>query len=177
MSTAGKVLSVLVVLALLVWIGLLSMVAQRNANWGQKIKTQDEQIATLQKSQTDLRDQLADLKNTVAREQESHELAVAVLRAEVADFEKTLTDSIEALERVKNQVKSQTIASDVAKAHDEHRLGEKTQTQTDIDTQTAEVEKLKGENGVLMAQLEQLRNEFLSTMADNRKMVQRLSSQ
>src|SRR5690242_5180696 len=98
MSTAGKVLIILVALALMAWIGLLSMVAQRNANWGQKIKAQQEQIETLQKSQVDIRAQLAKVKSDIAREQEAHDKAVTVLQAEKADRELLLTDAIEELE-------------------------------------------------------------------------------
>jgi chromosome segregation ATPase len=175
MSTAGKVLVVLVTLSLLIWIGLLSMVAQRNANWGQKLKQQEEEIAKLEISQTDVLARLAKLKNDIARAQESQDQALAVLRTEVADREEALTDTVEELERDKNQLKLQETALETAKAHGDHRNEEKKQTEADLDSWKEQVERLKGENAALMAQLSQLRTEFLTTMDDNRKLLQRFS--
>jgi hypothetical protein len=177
MSTAGKVLAVLVTLALLGWLGLLSMVAQRNANWGKKLQAQQKQLEDLQKDQIEVRSQLAKIKNAIAREQESHAETVVVQRAQVADREKTLTDSIEELERAKNQVKTQQLALKTAEDHTKHRNDEKTQTIAARDARRAEVEKLKGENSALMAELKQLRTDFVATLAENRKLAQRFASQ
>jgi septal ring factor EnvC (AmiA/AmiB activator) len=175
MSTAGKVLVVMVTLALLVWLGLLSMVAQRNANWGQKIKAQEEEIAKLQKEQVETREQLAKIKNDIARAQEAHDQTVAVLRSEKADREKNLSDTTEELERMKNRVKGQLITLETTDSHLKHRGESKTQTIADLEAAKAEVEKLKGENSTLMAQLAQLRSEFLAMMDENRKLVDRLT--
>jgi hypothetical protein len=177
MSTAGKVLAVLVTLALFIWMGLLSTVAQRNANWGKKLQAQQQELEGLQKSQADLRDQLANIKGDIAREQENHDKAVVVLRAQVADREKTVTNSIEELERKKNQVKSQAVVVIDAESHLKHRNEDKAKTEADLAAKIAEVEKLTGENGTLMAQLKQLRTDFLTTMAENRKLVKRFATQ
>ncbi len=48
MSTAGKVLSVVVILALVGWTFLFAQIAQLNANWGQKIDQLTEQVKTLE---------------------------------------------------------------------------------------------------------------------------------
>jgi hypothetical protein len=175
MSTAGKVLVVLVTLMLLGWLGLLAMVARLNDNWGELVVKNAEQIAALEKQLGDTTELLAKVKTDIAREQTFRDLRLVELRTDVADREQILTHTIEALERVKNQVKSQQEAEKLAELGKKRRNDEKAETEKAIEAAKAEVQTLTGQNETLLAQLDRLQKDFISTLGENKQMVQRMT--
>ncbi len=177
MSTAGKVLVVLVSLSLMGWLVLLSMVAQRSANWGEVIAKQEDQLQALQgeagapgqvaQAEADLREVRAEL----VQEQLERNHDIQVLRAQVADQERALTDTIEALERVTNQVEGQETALKGAQLGRQRRQDELAETTQLLADTKQEVDQLMKRNEELVTQLDQLRIEFVTVLRENRRLV------
>ena len=173
MSTAGKVLVALVTVLLVGWLVMLSMVAQLNSNWGKVIADQTGKIETLRKDVETSRAELAEVKTKLSREQVAREHDVVVLRTEVADRERALTDTIEALERVTNQVEGQSVSLRLAEVGRTRRQDEKVQSETDLTETRQEVAGLIERNEEMMGRLAQLREEFKDLLQENRRLVGR----
>ena len=88
MSTAGKVLVVLVLLTSLVWIVLASGVAQLNTNGNTRLHELTEQIEKLQTDFKQTQDEIASLRDQTSSIQEDVDREVTVLRAHQSDVEK-----------------------------------------------------------------------------------------
>src|SRR4051794_848243 len=115
MSTAGKVLVVLVLLLLPVWIILVSTVATLNMEWTQALAKQKQQIATLESDVAKNQRAIADLQDKITLEQLATEEQQTVLRAKLADVERAKAEAIELLTGVKVQLA--TLNEAVAKAN------------------------------------------------------------
>src|SRR5690349_13507045 len=104
MSTAGKVLTALILLASLVWIVLMAGVDQlnRNANDAlinltKKVEELDDDVKAAQAEVVKIKDQ-----TTIVQEQMDHD--IAVVRARQTDVERVNTNIREILSRVQIQV-------------------------------------------------------------------------
>jgi chromosome segregation ATPase len=174
MSTAGKVVTVFVTLLLLVWVCLLSMVARRNSNWGEKIQKQDESITRLTEELAKTRNDIVDLKNGLALEQEQINKDENVLRTEISKREGALTDVVESLERVKNQVTGQQAAENDSGAAKKLRTAEKEEAEKLLASAKSEVEDLKQSDASLRSEKEKLENEFKAVQNENLRLLQRV---
>jgi hypothetical protein len=175
MSTAGKVLVVLVTLTLFGWLCLLSMVARLNDNWGELAQKNATQIANLEKDLSTTKDLLAKVKNDIAREQTFRDLRLVELRTDVADRELILTDTIEALARVQNQVKGQQESEKLAEIGKQRRIDEVAETNKKTGALNAEVKALIADTENLQTQLEKLQKDFLATVGENRQLYRRVT--
>lgn len=81
MSTAGKVLVVLVLLLLPVWIILVSAVATLNMEWTQALAKQTQQIETLEADVAKNQRAIADFQDKITLEQLASEEEQTVLRS------------------------------------------------------------------------------------------------
>ncbi|HEV3165121.1 MAG TPA: hypothetical protein VGZ22_13935 [Isosphaeraceae bacterium] len=173
MSTAGKVLSVIVILALFGWLCLMSMVARLNANWGQVVVAQDKKLESLQKEMVDTRDQLAKVKNDIAFAQEVRDKDIVTHRIAMAKKEKILSDTTETLERAKNQVKGQQASQATAEEIKKRRTDELAETHRLLAEARDDVRKLIAQNKELGDRLDELQKNFISARAENQKLLKR----
>lgn len=174
MSTAGKVLVGVVVLALIGWIVLFSLVYELNTNWG---KEMDRLTAQIQKLEQDTKAQAVTLENTLAelsQEQIQRDTDVEVLRGLLSHAEKLATQNLEATERVRLQVAGLEAAHRDAAEQVKNRIAEKAQTQKDLATAEETVKTLQGEVQGQLDQLSTLRENFLQTMDENQKLIDRM---
>lgn len=174
MSTAGKVLVGVVMLALIAWIVLFSLVYELNTNWGKEL---DRLTAQVQKLDQDAKDQAIALENTLAelsREQIQRDTDVEVLRGLLSDAEKIATQNQEATERVRLQVAGLETAQRDAVERVQHRVEQKAQTQKELATAEATVKTLQGQVQGQLQELSTLRDNFLQTMEENRTMIERM---
>jgi chromosome segregation ATPase len=174
MSTAGKVLVGVVILALLAWIFLFSMVHQLNVNWGNELVNLTNRV---QKLDQDSRNQAVALETALAdlsREQIRRDTDVEVLRGLLSDAEKLAAQNQEATERVKLSIAGLEQAQREAAERIRHRAEQKAQTQKELADAEATVKTLQGRVQQQLDQLAGLRQDFLRTMEENRKLVEQM---
>src|SRR5262249_13164823 len=105
MSTPGKVLVVLVLLLNPVWVILVSAVAQLYKNAGAQVKSLKDEVASLEKSVADTKQQIVGLKDDIEREQLAMATELAAIRGHQADLQRTRTEIFEIRSRVQFQLK------------------------------------------------------------------------
>jgi chromosome segregation ATPase len=167
MSTAGKVLVVLVLLASLVWIVLASGVAQLNTNGNTRLHDLAEQIEKLQTDFKQTQDEIASVRDQTSSIQESVDREITVLRANQSDLEKTRSQNLDSMRRVQYQLATLKETIEKAKTTLQHRIDEQASEQQALVQARAEVEDLKAKNGELFSQLSTLRKNFESVYHSN----------
>lgn len=171
MSTAGKVLVVLILLASMAWLVLLAGVDQLNRNSNKAMIEFAAKIETLIDDVKSAQHNIVKIKDETTIVQEQMDRQIAVIRSRQNDVERVNSNIREVLARVQNQVAmlEQTVkdAQRAAKERSEEKVAE----QQDLEAKRAEVEKLKAENGELMDRLTGLRNEFKSTLQGNQGLL------
>jgi len=175
MSTAGKVLIVLIVLMLLGWIVSFSMVAQLNRSWGELVQQLTDQADKLEQQKQATLAEVEKLKTSIGSEQVALRQDVALLRTQISNAERALSDAKETQQRVTNQLAETNTALADAQSAVERRTKEVAELTTRKDQAMAEVNQLKSDVGGLMDQLQQLRSEFQATLEENRSLLQRLA--
>jgi len=175
MSTAGKVLIVLIVLALLGWLVSFSMVAQLNRSWGEHVQQLTAQADKLEKDTQASLAEAERLKTSIGNEQVALRQNLALLRTQISMAERTLSDSKETQQRVSNQLAETNTALADAQSAVERRTREVAALTLEKNEAVGEVNQLRAEVGGLMDQLRQLRTEFQATLDENRSLLQRLA--
>ena len=176
MSTAGRVLVVLVLLSVIPWIALLSMTATLNSNWEQEIDRLKKDLAGFEQKIAATREELAHTREAIVNEQNERDRQLVVLRSKISQLEKVQASNQEAQQRITLQLQEFEQArkdADLAVATHKQELDE---TNAEIATKEGEVEKLKEQVGGLFSELEGLRKTFQSTMEENRKLLQRIGN-
>lgn len=176
MSTAGKVLVVVVTLAIVVWVVLFAKVADLNANWGQHIAKLEGDVIKLDKQLYDLRAEVNRLVPETTVQQIRRDKQLAVLRSSISDIEKLDVETREALTRIELQVASVQSAVQGAQAQLALRNQEKADTQKNLATAKAEVETIKGQNAQLLDELTKDREQFVKLREENTKLRERLAT-
>lgn len=174
MSTAGKVLVVLVTLALMAWIVLFSAVAQLNANWGQKIVKQESELEDLQAKIDKLAIQVDETHAASTLKQVELTKEVVVLRSRVADGEKVLSESNETNSRYQFNLQTAQVAEKDAQDTRERRDRDLAELKTQRSALEDEVRRSRQENGVLLGRFDQLQKDFLKTSAENKELARRV---
>ena len=167
MSTAGKVLSVLVMLMSLVWMILSAGVAQLNTNGNQKLHDLADQVAKLEDDVEKAKSDIDSLKNSASSVQESLDHEITVLHARQSDHEKDRSQIRESLSRWQYELTTVQETIERAKSalqhrNDEHQAGEQLLAKSKSD-----VKELMDRSGELMNQLLALRKDFQSTYHSN----------
>jgi chromosome segregation ATPase len=167
MSTAGKVLSVLVLLVFLAWMVLAAGVARINTIGNTRLHELVEEIeklrTDLEKTQTEvmgLRDQTATIQEKVDRD-------LTVLKDRQVLLEKTHSQIVESLERYKYQVATVEEAVKSAQELLQHRIAERDAEQKAVIDTRSEVKNLMADSSQLMNRLETLRKTFQNTYQQN----------
>jgi chromosome segregation ATPase len=174
MSTAGKVLTVLVTLVALVWLLLAAGVTQLNRNGTKAVDALNKQVAQLDEQITKARTDLQKLIDSAKNEQHDMQNALTELQARQSGVEGELARSRETAARVKYQLETTSAALEQAKAGRDIRVAEKeAETKAKADAE-AEVERLKAQNKESRDQLDALREKFRQSLRANKEMVDKL---
>jgi len=167
MSTAGKVLSVLVMLILVVWIVLAAGVARLNTNGAKAIHDVIEQIdklrAEVDQTQVDimaLRDQTSIIQEKVDRD-------LTVLQDRLVELQRSHSQIFENLERYKHQLSTVEESVKSAQTLLQHRIAERDAEQKALADTRSEVKTLMADSTQLMNQLDTLRKSFRKTYNAN----------
>lgn len=169
MSTAGKVLSVMLALMTLVGVFLLAKVADYNSNWGAELTKQVAAVDKATDTRVILAAELVERRAAMTVELMSRDKDLTVLRRQLSAAQKAEIESIEAQDRVKLQLAS--VQSQVAgsEAEKQQRIKERDAAKQQLADARAAVDALKGQNSTLLAELTKLREDFTKTLADNRE--------
>ena len=177
MSTAGKVLTVLILLVTVVWVVMLSAVTQLNVNWQDKITAQqkslDQATADFEKARADglsLTEQARSKQDESVRE-------VRLRLDKIMRTETRLSSTIEDLTRIKAQVNDAVSSVEIAKANLATREAEKIKDQETLAKTRDEIAKAQALNADLKGQLDQLQGDFKRLLAENAAKLERASKE
>lgn len=176
MSTAGKVLVVLVMLVAAIWTVLASGVAELNKSGSEQVAKQKDQVTSLEQQVAKATRDLALLKDEIALKQEETDQQLRVIRVQQADLQKARSETIEIASRVKLQVALMQESLKRAEATKDLRHKEHSQEVEAKAAAEREVETLKQEHAELVDQLDQLRSKFKATVESNRQLLARLKA-
>lgn len=171
MSTAGKVLVVLIMLTAIGCLILAGGVAQLNANANQKLQ---QLAAELEKTQAAIETTRQDIKSyrdqtTIAQEKIDRE--ITALRSQQTDLERSRSQISDTLSRL--QYDLGTVNATIAAAREslQIRITEFDNEQTAMADLRRNVQSLKAKNSELMGRLQKLRDDFQKNHHDNLKML------
>lgn len=162
MSTASKVLTALVILAMAGWVVLIAAVATLNEGYGKKVEELDKQIVQREEQFAKAKDDLAAAKREHVALERRNDRAVSDSQAKREHATSLLSMSTETQTRLSHQLKAMEAAEADATKNREFRKQELAGLRTEIEkkkSESAEVQKLNAEKrqklGELQAQFKQ----------------------
>jgi chromosome segregation ATPase len=171
MSTAGKVLVVLVTLTTLVWMILASGVAQLNRNGNNVLHELNKQ---LEQAQVDLKQTQHDIvafRDETSSIQQKVDRDLTMLGARLADVQKARSQVIDGLTRIQYQLSTVEEAIKGAQTALEHRNADRQAEEKALADARAEVQSLMAESSQLANRLNNLRQTFQTTYKANVEML------
>jgi chromosome segregation ATPase len=174
MSTAGKVLVVIVMLAILGWVILASLVTERNKNWGREMQRLSVEVDKLDVELAKLRSELDQRVADVSSRQRESNNELTVLRVRLNDVQKLETTTLESLTRAQFQVQSVQSAATSAQNDLDRRKAEEAETGKLLAAGRSKVDQLKEAVGAQLAELAKLRQSFKSLLSQNKEMLGRV---
>jgi chromosome segregation ATPase len=155
MSTAGKVLIVLVMLVTMVWIVLASGVSRVNTNANTRLNELIQQVEKLQGQVKDTQTEVASLLSQTSQTQESIDREFHLMSAKISDLQRARSNVFETLSGLNHELE---IVNGTVKA-----------AQTDLENRNVEYQEETNRLGADRTQVEEL-------MADCKKLRDRLGS-
>jgi chromosome segregation ATPase len=167
MSTAGKVLTVLILLVMLGWIVMMSAVTQLNVNWEEKIAAQQKTLDQATEDFTKARDDSYRITEQARSKQDETERELRLKLSKIAGAEARQSSYVEDLSRTKAEVADALSAVEVAKANLATREAEKIKNQENLAKLRDQIAQFKASNADLKSQLGQLQEDFKRLLAEN----------
>ena len=171
MSTAGKVLTVLILLVMMAWIVMLSAVTQLNVNWQTRIAKVEADLTSAKTRLADNTAKALDLTERTRAEQSSKDLDLREIQGRTAAAEARQSSKTEDLSRIQIQVAAYQAALERAEVNLATRLAERTKTQEDLAAKRVEIAKKQDENNQLRDQLAKLQDDFKRLLTNNAKQL------
>ncbi len=171
MSTAGKVLTVLILLVMVTWIVMLSAVTQLNVNWQQKIAAQDKQFEKATEDLAKASRSYINLTESTRVEQANKDRDLREIGVRIAAAEAGQSATIESLSRLKYQVAGYQAAVKRAETNNATRKAEKAKATEDLAQKRDLITKAQATNAELRDQLAKLQDEFKQLLADNKTLI------
>jgi uncharacterized coiled-coil protein SlyX len=173
MSTAGKVLVVLVALALIPWIYLTALVYQLNSSWGKEIEKLNGQVAETSKQADEAMAELARVRDLITADQLGRDHDLTVLRSHLSEVENLQALTMEQQDR--DRLHRESLEQAIAAARDAIavRDQEKQETMDQLAAEREQVNKTQADVAALMDRLAGLRKDFTDTMSRNRELLQK----
>ncbi len=167
MSTAGKVLVVLILLTSLVWMLLTAGVAQLNRNGNQALIVLTEKVAKLQDDVKKTQDKTVRVKDQTHVLQEKMDRELAVINARQNDVQRLASTISEQLSSVRYELVTVQQTVQTAEQDRTERAAEVVADHKALDAARNEVKSLKATDEQLRKRLTSLRNEFKKTLNRN----------
>jgi predicted nucleic acid-binding Zn-ribbon protein len=162
MSTAGKVLIVLVMLMTVVWIILSAGVSRLNTNANTRLNELTVQVEKLQGDVKQTQDDIASLLSQTSQAQEKVDREFTVLRAKQSDLEHARSQIADELSGVKYQLEIVQNTVKSAQSALDHRTTEQADETKELANERAQVQELIVETGKMRDRLASLRKDFQS---------------
>jgi chromosome segregation ATPase len=171
MSTAGKVLVVLIMLTAIGCLILAGGVAQLNYNANQRLQQLTDELEKTQAAIETTRQEIAQHRDLTTVTQEKLDREIAALESQQTDLERTRTEVSDTLSRL--QYDLGTVNATIAAAKDsvQNRIAEFDADQKAMADLRRDVQSLRSNNTELMARLQSLRNQFQDTYHKNVEML------
>jgi chromosome segregation ATPase len=167
MSTAGKVLTVLILLVTVVWLVMMSAVTQLNVNWQTKIAAQQKSIEQATDAFEKARADTLSLTEQARVKQNETDLEVRHRLVRIASAERRRSSVTEDLTRIKAQVADSQSSAETAKGNLATREAEIVANQEALAKKRDEIAKAQAVNADLRSQLGQLQDDFKQILAKN----------
>jgi chromosome segregation ATPase len=174
MSTAGKVLTVLVALATIGWIVLIAMAASLNTNYGKKV---DDLTAQVEKLDLKIADTVKTANQTLVDVkilQEKHDRDLEILHASISKLEAHEAELSQNLEDMALQIQLVQQTGKDAEATNQIRIAEKKATEEQLAALRAEVKQRNTLVTGLAEDLKGLQADFIATTESNRELLKQL---
>jgi hypothetical protein len=171
MSTAGKVLVCLVMLASFAWIALTAGVTQLNRNGNAALKKLVDDLKSAKENLASTKQEIFRIKDAITVQQEKTDREIARLRASQADIEKARSQTQEVVAEV--QVGLATIQNTLKNAEisRQQRTTENKAEEQALEEAHTELAALKANNTELMDLLADLRQQFEAKYQDNLELI------
>ena len=174
MSTAGKVLVVLVMLSSTAWPILTAGVTQLNRNGNKALIDLADRVTKLEDDLKTTRDEIVKVKDETILVQEQMVRDLALTGSRQTNMEHVKSNIRESLSRVQYQLATLQETVKNAEQTAQQRAAEIVAEQKTLDAAKAEVETLKVRNSELMNRLTSLRNELKTTLKASLEMLDML---
>ncbi len=176
MSTAGKVLIVLVMLMSFVWIVLAAGVSRVNTNASARLHEVTEQAEKLQGEVKAAQEEIASLLNQASQAQEQIDRQYSVLRAKQSDLERARSQTSQSLSAVKYELEIVEGTGKGAQTDLEHRTTEFQEESKRLEKDRADVQELMAACAKQREDLASLRKDFESKYHANIEMLGKVAS-
>ena len=171
MSTAGKVLVALILVASLAWIVLAAGVDQLSRNGNAALAKAAENLVKAEEGLAQSRADMVRFKDQTTVFQEAGDQHLAVLLSRQNDAERASSTIKDVLSGLQYQFETVQATIKEGEQSRDQRLAEKEQEIKDLADARAEVESLIARHAELTTRLEALRKEFKDTFDKNVEMV------
>jgi peptidoglycan hydrolase CwlO-like protein len=162
MSTAGKVLIVLVMLVTLVWVVLAAGVSRLNTNANTQLYQLTQKVEELQGKVKDAQSEVASLVTQTTQTQEKVDREFGLLRAKQADLERARSQISDTLSSVKYELELVQATVKGAQTDLEHRNIEQQEETARLGANRTQVAALMADCSQLRDRLSSLRKDFVS---------------
>ncbi len=167
MSTAGKVLVVLIMLSAILCLIMAGGIAQLNYNGNQKLDALAKDLVKTQESLEQARRDISSFRDQTTLAQEKIDRDVTTLRAKQTDLERTRSQEIGLLDRVKHELDTVNASIEGSRTSLRHHTEEFEAEEKAMDELRRQVLSLKSNNTQLMDRLKTLRDQFQHSYHEN----------
>ena len=171
MSTAGKVLTVLILLVTVAGLVMLSAVTQLNVNWSQRIARQDKDIVAAKEKATKGAADILDMTERTRFEQARKDLDLGEVSGRIAAAEARLSARTEDTARIQYQLADYVASVQKAELNRDTRAAEKAKAEADLAAKRVEIGQIQDQNAKLRDQLAHLQDDFKRLLANNAKLI------
>ncbi|MEW4570963.1 hypothetical protein AB1L88_24100 [Tautonia sp. JC769] len=176
MSTAGKVLSVLVALMMLVSIYLLAMVSQLNRGWGRGIETVSTQIEETEQQVRQAKADTYAIKKQVVTQRQTTDSQLRSLKLRVEDLE----NRVSVLKEDQLRLELRLDAEESLLARTNETIAGREQEQAELLAGVNDLnslrDRLASENAERMERLGSLQDQLTMLLAENQDLLQQVAS-
>ncbi len=174
MSTAGKVLTILVMLTIVVWVVLSAGISRLNTNFNTKLHAQQVEIEKLETDLAKTQLDIASLIDSTSEVRTQIDLTFSVLRARETNIQKTKSQILETLLRIQYQLATVQETVKGAQTALENRNIELQGETKALAQGKSNVQELIAETDKLRDRLAALRKDFQTTYRSNLDILGRI---
>jgi chromosome segregation ATPase len=171
MSTAGKVLVVLVMLASIACLMLAGGVAQLNRNANERLQQLSNDLAKAQEGIAAAKREAMLLRDETSQTQERVDREIAALRARQTDLERSRAQIVDNLARLQYDLGTVNATIEGARTSIQNRNAEFEADEKALADLRGRVRSLKENNAQLMGRLQSLRQQFQDTYHKNVEII------